>query len=70
MIAFLHLFLTLLDLTSTLFQGFTEHVKELHTLACAHYCSWRADGKPRSRPLCFATLMDKDMTSFWSALEK
>ena len=31
--------------------GFTEHVKELHTIARADYCSWRVEGKPRSGPL-------------------
>ena len=30
---------------------FTEHVKELHTLARVDYCAWRADDKPRSGPL-------------------
>ena len=46
--------------------GFTEHVKELHTLARADYCAWRADGKPRSGPLCFA--MKQSRLRFKSAL--
>ena len=25
--------------------GFTEHVKDLHTIARADYCSWRTEGK-------------------------
>ena len=28
--------------------GFTEHVKDLHTIARTYYCSWRTEGKPRS----------------------
>ena len=34
--------------------GFTEHVKELHTIARADYCSRRVEGKPRSGQLCLA----------------
>ena len=46
--------------------GFTEHVKELHTIARADYCAWRADGKPRSGPLCF--VMKQSRLRFESAL--
>ena len=31
--------------------GFTEHVKDLHAIARADYCSWRTEGKPRSGPV-------------------
>ena len=46
--------------------GFTEHVKELHTIARADYCSWRVEGKPRSGPLCLA--MKQFRLRFKSAL--
>ena len=46
--------------------GITDHVKELHTLARADYCSWKADGKPRSGPLCIA--MNQSRLHFKSAL--
>ena len=46
--------------------GFTEHVKELRTIARADYCSWRVEGKPRSGPLCLA--MKQSRLRFKSAL--
>ena len=46
--------------------GFTEHVKELNTIARADYCSWRVEGKPRSGPLCLA--MKQSRLRFKSAL--
>ena len=46
--------------------GFTDHVKELHTLAGVDYCSWRVEGKPRSGPLCLA--MKQSRLRYKSAL--
>ena len=34
--------------------GFTGHVKDLHTIVRADYCSWRTEGKPRSGPIYLA----------------
>ena len=34
--------------------GFTEHVKDLNTIARTDYCSWRTEGKPRSGPIYLA----------------
>ena len=46
--------------------GFTEHVKDLHTIARADYCSWRTEGKPRSEPVYLA--MKQSRLRFKSAL--
>ena len=48
--------------------GFTEHVKELHTIARADYCSWRADGNMVSHRghNCISsalTILDSALTS-------